>query len=597
MRWMRTWFAAIDLVRRMVLNLAFLGVLGWLLVSVLGREGLVAPDAGILRLHPVGALVEGIEVPNAASWLRPVPPSDQVPVHQAVRLLAQAGKDARITGLLLELDDLAPSPMAELDVLRRAVLRFRNSGKPVVALAGHMDQGQYFLASAADRIVLRPLGSIDFKGFGVYRHYFREALARWRIDVEEVHVGRFKSAVEPLTRDAMSDDARRANARWLSRLWRQYKRAIYEQRKLTGDPIQQLADHPLPAMRQAQGDMAHWLQRAGFVDVVGGQAEARAALATLMGTQVDSLPPFIDQDRYRGMMHEDQPPAGAARIGIILADGAILPGEQPAGTIGAATLSRRIRQAANDDRYAALVIRLNSPGGDALASEHIRQAVLAAKRKKPVVVSMAAVAASGGYWMASAADEIWAEPATLTGSIGVFGVLVRIPRLLEQWHVHHDGVGTARMSAAMLSSRPLPPEMRASIEVRLQHVYDRFLDVVAEGRGQPRAAIAKAAEGRVWVSEDALARHLIDHVGGLRAAVAAAARRAKVHAFSSEWIMPRQGWRERLVAVLLGGLATSLGVDSTWIARDDIANALRVVQTLLRQQPAILALWPARCVF
>ncbi len=554
------WFERLDLLRRITLNLLFLALLVLLFVSLGGRSGIPLPQSGILVFHPQGSLVESIEVPGGGLLLQGLPRTNQIPVHEVTRLLRDAATDPNIQALQLELDELAPAPLARLDMLRHAIESFRASGKPVISVGNRYSQEQYYIASVANHIVLHPLGLVEIKGFGIYRNYFHQALNSLHIDVHLVHAGKYKSAAEPLIRDDMSAAAREANRQWLEQLWLQYKNNIRKYRQLAPGLIQRLADHPEPFMQASGGDAARLALQNGLVDQLGDTHQTQQTLAALLNVDASSLPKQIDYRQYSHPSIDLPAENDKSRIGIIIANGPVLEGEQPEGSIGAASLSRQIHQAADDEQYRALIIRLNSPGGSALASETIRQAVIDARSKKPVIVSIGSVAASGGYWIASAADQIWAEPATLTGSIGVFGVLAKMHRSLEQLGIHSDGLGTANMAGAMLPDRPLPEELRRAIQLGVDHIYTHFIDIVATGRKQPREAIALAAEGRVWTARDALQRHLIDAIGSLDDAVDAAARQAGItdQAYERVWIRSERKWQERLAKHLLGGLMASL---------------------------------------
>jgi len=585
----RKWFKRLDLFRRITLNLLFFALLALLIVSLGQRGNIPLPRAGILVFHPQGKLVESIEVPGGNLLLQGLPHTDQIPVHDVIQMLQSAAEDPNIRALQLELDELDPAPLARLDMLRHAIETFRASGKPVISVGNRYSQEQYYIASAADRIVLHPLGLVEIRGFGVYRNYFHQALNNLHIDVHLVHAGKYKSAAEPLVRDEMSAAAREANRQWLEQLWMHYRNSIRKQRQLEAGLLQRLADHPAPFMQASDGDAARLALQYGLVDELGDAHAAQKTLASLLNIDIDSLPERIDYRQYTFM---DVPTdSDAPRIGVIMANGPVLEGEQPEGSIGATSLSRQIRQAANNDQYRALVIRLNSPGGSALASETIRQAVIEARSKKPVIVSMGSVAASGGYWIASAADQIWAEPATLTGSIGVFGVLAKLDRSLARLGIHNDGLGTARMAGAMLPDRPLPDELRQAIQLGVNHIYDRFISLVATERKQPRTAVAAAAEGRVWIARDALQRHLIDNIGSLDDAVSAAAQLAGIgdQAFVRVWIRAERKWQERLAEQLLGGLMASQHYSSWLNTFVDRWAQWQPLQHMLQQSTRIYA--------
>ncbi len=593
----RKWLDRFDMFRRLVLNILFVMLVLFALAIWMGRDIARMPDEAILVVHPQGALVESVALPNVRSPMQWLQPTEQVPVHDLARWIRDAADDPRIKALQLELDELHDAPLVRLDLLRRAIAHFREAGKPVIAFGNHFSQAQYFVASASNRIMLHPLGFVEIKGFGVYRNYFKKALERLHVDVHVMQAGTYKSAIEPFTRDNMSPTARDANQRWLEQAWQFYKETIQAAREVKADLLQELADHPHRMLSQTKGDAARLALQSGLVDVLGGKTDLDNQLAGLLSVGKQRLPKTMDIKQYAALRGPFRPAPHKPKIGILVAQGVILEGEQPPGTIGATSLVRQLERLADDGRYKAIVLRLDSPGGSALASETIRQALLRLRNKKPLIVSMGSVAASGGYWLATAAHEVLAERTTLTGSIGVFGIIAKADRALDALGIHNDGLGTARMSGALMPERPLPEELEQTLQLGVKHVYERFLDVVSEGRGLSREQVRQAAEGRVWLAPDALRLGLIDKLGGVEDAAAIAAEKAGLTDYETTWIKPERNWRDELIAELFRDLLAPVPSGRLLMPDSSMASIqpwLHLLKPLLHGRRDVLALWPVQ---
>ncbi|RMG90833.1 MAG: signal peptide peptidase SppA [Zetaproteobacteria bacterium] len=593
----RKWLDRLDVCRRIVLNILFVMLILLVLAVWMSRDIARLPDEAILVVHPQGTLVETVALPNVRSPMQWLQPTEQVPVHDLVRWIRDAADDPRIKALQLELDELNEAPLARLDLLRRAIVHFRKAGKPVIATGNRFSQGQYFVASAANLIILHPLGFVDIRGFGVYRSYFKQALDRLHIDVHVMQAGTYKSAIEPFTRDDMSPAARETNRRWLEQSWQFYKETVRAARGIKAGLLQELADHPHRLLTETKGNAASLAVHLGLVDALGGKDELDKQLAGLLDLHAQHLPQTVDISRYAALHHSRRPASDKPKIGILVAQGMILEGEQPPGTIGSTNLVRQLESLADDSRYQAIVLRLDSPGGSALASETIRQALLKLRRKKPLIVSMGSVAASGGYWLATAAQAVVAERTTLTGSIGVFGLIAKADRALDMLGVHNDGLGTGRMTGALMPGRPLPDELKQALQLGVDHVYERFLNVVSEGRSLDKEKVRLAAEGRVWLAPDALRLGLIDKLGSVEDAVAIAAQKAGLTNYETIWIQPARNWRDQLVAELFEGLLAPVNgsrlsiPDPALVSLQPWLNLLGPVQ---QGKQIVLALWPVQ---
>ncbi len=552
---MKTWFQRVfrlaGIVKNVLLSLLLLLLVAEVLALLLFLRPRI-PEEGVLLIDANGELVEQIRQPGGAGLLPRLPDPDQTRVRDIVRALRHAADDPRILAVRLDLEDLQHADMSKVVDLHRAIEAFRDSGKPVWAGQYNYTQAQYLIATAADRIWLHDMGNIFLGGIGVYRNYFHDALERLNIDVQVFRVGEYKSALEPLMRNSMSDADRRANQAWMDSLWRSALRLIEDSRHIPAARVQDLLDHPDIHLRSHNGDQARLWLAEKFIDEIGDPQDLAARLARQLAR--DAPLEEISFTEYLRALGDDPAPLEGNRVAIITASGMIVAGEQPPGTIGGKTLSDLLRKAAADETTKAVVLRIDSPGGSAQASEVIRHAMEFLRKKgKPVVVSMGSVAASGGYWIAAGADEIWAQPTTLTGSIGVFGVVPDFSRALAHVGVYSDGLGTTRSAEGMRVDRPLPREMRAVMQMNVERIYRKFIHIVAEGRKLPLAQVEEIAQGRVWSGRDALRLGLVDYLGDLEQAVQAAARLAGIEEnFVGYESTPPGSWQGLLLQRLLG---------------------------------------------
>ncbi len=549
-------FRLLEAVRRAVSAFVVLLVLGALIAAVMSARPSV-PERAVLVIHPKGQLVEELAEPEAALPFS-VPNPEQTRISDLVRAIREGKRDARIRALLLDPCEMDAAPLEKLRVVANAIEDFKRSGKPVFAVGDAYTQSQYYLAATADRIWLHPMGMVLLTGIGLYRHYMKDALDRLHVRVHLFRAGKFKSAAEPLVRNDMSPAARQADARLASQIWRAWKTDVAQRRHLRTDTIQRILDDPAGALARHGNDPARLAHDMKLVDALATSAEAKRQIARRLKFDADAGLPTVDAGEYLRALGPPPTPDGNRRVGLIVASGPIVDGEAAPGAIGGDSLAALLDKAKENPHIKAVVLRIDSPGGSAGASETIRRAILRLKQSgKPVVVSMGSVAASGGYWMASAADEIWASPVTLTGSIGVFALMPEIADALEAVGVHTDGLATTKTAAGTRADRPLSPEVAAALQARVDHVYDAFIRHVAEGRHLRAEAVRAVAAGRVWTGRDALARKLVDHLGELPDAIAAAAKRANLGAnYAVQRIRPKRTLRDRLLEAMLGKART-----------------------------------------
>ena len=522
----------IDGLRRWLSRLMFVGFV--LVVVVLLRTDLAiqVPNNAALVLKLQGVLVEQSQQDPFQKAVDEAlgAPVRETRVRDLLRALNQAADDLRIKTVVLDFSHFEGGELSKLVQIADALQRFKTSGKPVYAYADQYTQSAYLLAAQASEIHMHPMGQVGIEGFSTYPFYFRDLIDKIGLDVNVFRVGEFKSAVEPFIRNDMSESAREANRVWLEDLWAVYKQAVASARSVNPDAIQSYADQLAERLVQTAGDGAQLALQEKLVDALSHRDEFIGRVRRT--ADPDEFDGFksIDQNAYLLAVGE-QPPShrGKPTVGILVASGAIVEGDAAPGTVSGDAFADQIRQARLDDAVKAVVVRIDSPGGSAFASEVIRRELdLTRQSGKPVVVSMGSVAASGGYWIATAADRILASPATLTGSIGVFGILPTYQDTLAKLGVHVDGVGTTALAGALRADRKLNPAVGQAIQAMVERTYQDFLLRVADARDLPVETVATLAEGRVWSGSDAVRLQLVDGFGEIDEAVTAAAELANL---------------------------------------------------------------------
>lgn len=519
--------AVIDAMRRWIVNLLFLFFFGFMLFSLYNAFRIDVPGGGALVLMPEGNVVEEYTAVDALTQLSADGQPQETLLQDLIDAVDYAREDSSIKVMLLLLDDLQHIGMAKGLELGEALQRFRESGKEIVAMSGSYDQDSYLLAANADRVLVHNMGGVSIEGFSVVRNYLRDALEKLKVTMHVFKVGSYKSAVEPLLRNDMSEEAREANRGWLEPLWDLYRDRIVAARNITVNDFDYYVNNIDRVLAGSGGDAAQAALDYGLVDGIVSRPTLSNMMAEQVGWDEDG---YFNQVYYRNYLRFKRAvnlPNNDAGVGVIIASGNIVDGDQPPGTIGGDSLARLVRQARLDNKLKALVLRVDSGGGSAFASEVIRAELEALQQAgKPLVVSMSSMAASGGYWIAAGADEIWASPATLTGSIGIFGAFPTAERLLEDLGVYTDGIGTTAVAGKLRVDRPLDPIVARAIQRGIEHGYQRFINVVAEGRGKLPEQVKPIAEGRVWSGMDAHELGLVDRLGGLDGAITSAAQLA-----------------------------------------------------------------------
>ena len=542
----------LDVLRRF-LHLIFLLVVFGFVFGALRVSLPTVPAKAALLVAPEGELVEQMSgdpleraIQEARGQGRP-----ETLLWDAVDAIRAAAKDKRIPVLAIDLEKFDGAGQPTLEELARAIREFRAAGKKVVAFGTQFTQDRYYIAAQADEIYLDPLGFVLLDGYGRYRMFFKEALDKVGVDINVFRVGAFKSAVEAYTRTDMSPEDKEESLAYLNALWTNYQASMTRARKLPADAISTYVNTLSKAVPAAGGNAAQVALKAGLITGIKSSQEVERRLIDLVGQdeQNGSFQAVHQQDYVRvahaqKKLHGD----GKKHVGVIVASGEILDGDQPPGTIGGDSTARLIRQARLDRDTQAVVLRVDSPGGSVLASEHIYRELQALRASgKPVVVSMGDLAASGGYYISAPADEIWASPATLTGSIGIFAIIPTIDKTLGKVGVNVDGVGTTALASQMRLDRPLGTEARALIQSEIERGYDVFLERVSTGRKKTREQIDSIAQGRVWAGADAKRLGLVDGLGSFDDATKSAARRAKLTDYEVVFMEPELSWAQELV--------------------------------------------------
>jgi protease IV len=578
---------AMNFTRRLIFNLVFFGLLFLLMVFfIIGLfSGSGAPrlqDRTTLVIAPEGRLVEQYTTDPTTRALAEALGDEgarEVQLRDLLRAIEAAKNDKRVERVLLRVDGMQFSGYASLREVADALADLRASGKQIVAFGEMMEQGQYLLAAQANEIYLDPMGGMLIEGLGRYRQYFREGLQdKLGVDVHLFKVGEYKSAAEPYVLDAASPESKEADLYWMNDVWQRYLADIAKARKLDAQQLAADIDNLPAEIDAAQGDLAAYALKKKLVDGLKTFEQVEELLTERGEADEDSPGGYRQMELNAYLAHLDAGVvpaqlAGGNQVGVVVAEGGIVGGEQPPGTIGGESTAAQLRDVRDDDDIKAVVLRVNSPGGDVFASEQIRREIEALKKAgKPVVVSMGDLAASGGYWISMNADRIYADPSTITGSIGIFGLLPTAPRALERIGVRTDGVATTKIAGAFDLTRPLSPEAGQVIQSVIDKGYRDFTGRVAQARKKPVAQIDAVARGRVWTGAQAKERGLVDALGGIDVAIEEAAKRAKLG-------KPGE-YRVRYVEVLanplqkwFGGFARS-SLGRAMLTDSDIARAM-----------------------
>ncbi|ASM02644.1 MULTISPECIES: signal peptide peptidase SppA [Serratia] len=539
-RW--TW-RLLNFIRELILNLflVLLILIGvGIYLSFQSSSTSTAPARGALLVDLSGVVVDQPSVNNRVrQWGRELLGASSSRLQEnslfdVVDSIRKAKDDKNITGMVLQLNDFAGADQPSLRYIGKALREFRDSGKPIFAIGDSYNQTQYYLASYANKVYLSPQGAVDLHGFATNNLYYKSLLDMLKVTTNIFRVGTYKSAVEPLIRDDMSPAAREADSRWIGGLWQNYLETVAANRQLTPQQLFPGAAGVLSGLQAAGGDTARYALDNKLVDELASRTAIENQLVKTFGWDKQA------NDFNAISIYDYQPKPDAnqgGKIAVVFANGAIIDGPQTPGNVGGDTTAAELRQARLDPAVKAVVFRVNSPGGSVSASEVIRSELAAVRAAgKPVVVSMGGMAASGGYWVSTPADYIIASPSTLTGSIGIFGIINTYEKTLDTLGVHTDGVATSPL-ADIAVTKALPQEFSQMMQLNIENGYKNFLDLVAKSRKMTPQQVDQIAQGHVWLGSDAKANGLVDQLGDFDDAVKKAAELAKLQQWQLDWFV------------------------------------------------------------
>ncbi|CUS49146.1 MAG: signal peptide peptidase SppA [Idiomarinaceae bacterium HL-53] len=503
-------------------------------------------------------------------------------LYELITLLEHAATDENIAGLVLELSQFAGAGLNKTTELANAISAFKESGKPVYAMGNSYSQSQYLLAAQADHVYLNPLGMAMLEGFRSERPYYAELLEKLKVKVNVFRVGDYKSAVEPYLLSEMSDEARENLSGWLNENWQQYLATLTQTRTIDGSMMSGSFEDYMTVLEASDMDMAQVALQTGMVDELLHREEMRARIIEVAGQDEDhhSFRQIAHTTYWETLSEEVKNPNfnvtnSDEQVAIIFARGAIVDGMGSPAEIGGDRLASELRDARFDEKVKAVVLRVDSPGGSAFASEVIRQEILNLRAAgKPVVASMSSVAASGGYWISAGADVIMAAPTTITGSIGVFGLIPTIEETLAEVGINFDGVSTTDYPTFTMTS-DVTPELGRVVQAGVDAIYDDFLDLVAEARGMTREAVHEVAQGQVWSGDRALQLGLVDTLGDLHDAVAKAAELAELESPKAKWPTFEPSFWDRLFA--------DLGIGGSQVQLPEVVGEMKGAYFLFKQ--------------
>lgn len=580
---------AISFLRVAIINLFFLFSLA-IIYFVYTQADTTAPvvqEKSALVMNLSGPIVE------QSSYVAPMDsftgsllgselPKENV-LFDIVEAIRHAQNDDNVTGLVLALREMPETNLTKLRYIAKALNEFKTSGKPVYAIGDFYNQSQYYLASYADKVYLAPDGAVLMQGYGAYNLYYKDMLEKLDVNTHVFRVGTYKSAIEPFTRNDMSDEAKESASRWLTQLWDAFIHDVALNRQIEASTLAPSEDDMLKLLNEAKGDLAQLSKNIGLVDELATRQQVRKALVEEFGSNGNDSFNHIGYYEYLATMTPKLNFA-ADDVGVIVASGAIMDGFQPRGTVGGDTIASLMRDARIDDKIKAVVLRVDSPGGSAFASEVIRNEVQALRNAgKPVVVSMSSLAASGGYWISMSADKIVAQPTTLTGSIGIFSVITTFEKGLNNLGIYNDGIGTSPFSGIGVT-RGLTPAASEAIQLGIEHGYQRFIGLVGENRDMSISDVDKVAQGRVWTAKDAMSFGLVDQMGDFDDAIKLAAELAELDSYNIYWVEEPLSSTEQIIQELMQNISVNLGIDMNSV----LPQSLQPVANQLKQDLSVM---------
>ncbi|HCG7302873.1 signal peptide peptidase SppA [Vibrio parahaemolyticus] len=580
---------SITFIRLALANLIFLLMIAvfYFAFTYTGEGRPVIEKESALVMNLSGPIVEQRRYVNpmdsvAGSLLGNEMPKENV-LFDIVDTIRYAKDDAKVSGLVLALRDLPETNLTKLRYIAKALNEFKASGKPVYAVGDFYNQSQYYLASYADKVYMAPDGGVLIKGYSAYSMYYKTLLEKLDVSTHVFRVGTYKSAIEPFIRDDMSDAAKESATHWVTQLWSAFVDDVTTNRNINAKVLNPTMEELLTEMKSVDGDLAQLAVKMGLVDELATRQDIRTLFAKEFGSDGKDSYNAISYYDYLATIRPDYTLANHD-IAVVVASGAIMDGQQPRGTVGGDTVASLLRQARNDEKVKAVVLRVDSPGGSAFASEVIRNEVEALKKAgKPVVVSMSSLAASGGYWISMSADKIVAQPTTLTGSIGIFSVITTFEKGFSKLGINTDGVGTSPFSGDGITTG-LSEGASQAFQLGIEHGYKRFISLVGSNRAMTVEEVDKVAQGRVWTGQDALSFGLVDQMGDFDDAVELAAKLANVTDYGIYWVEEPLSPTELFLQEFMNQVKVSLGVDATSL----LPKSLQPVAQQFEQDASLL---------
>jgi protease-4 len=539
------------------------------------------PTRAALVIAPEGEIVDqlsGDPIERALTQARGQGRNETL-VWDLIDAIRAAAKDKRIPVIVIDTENFAGAGQPTLEELARALKEFRATGKKVIAYGTAYEQAQYYLASQADEVYVDPFGMVLVQGYESYHMFYKDVLDKIGVDINVFRVGAYKSAVEPYSRTNMSPEAKEETSVFLNSLWSSYQKATTTARKLKPDAMSSYVATLTEQVSGSRTPAAEVALKAGLVTGIKSRLDVEKRVIDIVGEDPeDGSFKSVSADDYVRVVHAEKKVAGSGtpKIGVVVAAGEILDGDQPPGTIGGSSTARLIREARMDDDVKAVVLRVDSPGGSMMAAEEIHREIIALKAAgKPLVVSMGDLAASGGYYIAAPADDIWASPATITGSIGIFAVIPTVSKTLGKIGVSVDGVGTTPLSGQLRLDRPLGEDAKKFLQATIERGYDEFIGRVSAGRKKSPAEVNEIAQGRVWSGIDAQRLGLVDRLGSFDDAVKDAAKRAKLTSYDLHFVEPSLSWAQQFALQI-----RMLAVKTLFTLDDRTKRLLRVADKL-----------------
>ncbi len=552
---------ALTWMRNTLANLLFIIIILILLAAIGANAPHPLPENFALRIAPTGVLVDQRSYIDPTSLLLSDenPDENETVVSELVEAINKGANDKRVTHLVLEPGKLLGGGLSKMNEIGQALENFKQSGKKILSVSDNYSQEQYYLASFADEIYLHDMGVVEITGYGRYMNYYKTALDKLGVTIHAFRSGKYKDYLEPYLRDDMSAESREHNEQWISELWATYTNNVEQRRQLPPGSINDYVNNLDAHMALTEGDSAKLAIEKALVDKIQSRQDTDQML-------IDTVGKSSEGNWYNGVGVKSypadirkHPTVEKNKVAVITAVGSIVDGHQPDGSIGSDSMVELLQQVKDDSDVKALIIRVDSGGGSAFASEVIRTEIIKLRAKKiPIYISMGSVAASGGYWISTAGDKSWAQPTTITGSIGVFGAFPTLENSLKKIGINTDGVGTTELAGSMRLDRPLSEKAGKIVQQSVDSIYQRFITLVADTRKQEKSAIHEIAQGHVWTGTKAKEIGLVDELGTLKDVIAAIAQDAKLDTYKVEFVKRPLSPKEEFLRSLTEGQASAL---------------------------------------